>query len=136
MCHFMIDSHSQPVVNNDETIQGKWSIYERLTGTNSWSRIRSQAYKAKQEEYDNKGYAGINYERSHPFLVENSMIGGVVPKIYGKPCFYIPENNYSVNYHEDHPSTLTIDTRVLAGSEEATRNELYDYDVEIPGQHV
>tara|TARA_B100002019_G_scaffold85266_1_gene73780 strand:- start:11138 stop:26881 length:15744 start_codon:yes stop_codon:yes gene_type:complete len=32
------------LVNNDETIQGKWSIYERLTGTNSWSRIRSQAY--------------------------------------------------------------------------------------------
>ena len=28
------------LVNNDETIQGKWSIYERLTGTNSWSRIR------------------------------------------------------------------------------------------------
>lgn len=32
------------LVNSDETILGKWSIYERNFATNSWIRIRSQGY--------------------------------------------------------------------------------------------
>ena len=32
------------LVNADETIQGKWAIYERLEDSSTWSRIRSQAY--------------------------------------------------------------------------------------------
>jgi len=32
------------LVNSDETIQGKWALYERLTDTRKWSRIESQAY--------------------------------------------------------------------------------------------
>ena len=32
------------LVKADETINGKWAIYERLSDTNTWNRIRSQAY--------------------------------------------------------------------------------------------
>ena len=32
------------LVTADETISGKWSIYERNTTSNTWDRIRSQAY--------------------------------------------------------------------------------------------
>ena len=34
------------LVKADETINGKWSIYERLTETSTWNRIKSQAYNA------------------------------------------------------------------------------------------
>jgi len=32
------------LVRNDENISGRWSLYERLTDTNTWSRTQSQAY--------------------------------------------------------------------------------------------
>ena len=32
------------LVNADETIQGKWAIYERLEDSATWNRLRSQAY--------------------------------------------------------------------------------------------
>ena len=75
------------LVNADETIQGKWAIYERLEDSATWNRLRSQAYNTtlywEYTDWYDTGYNAtteINYliDYSYQLSSINDNIGDVV----------------------------------------------------------
>ena len=75
------------LVKTDETINGKWSIYERLSETSTWSRIKSQAYNTtlywEYADWYDTGISettGINYLIDFSYQLDslNDSIGDVV----------------------------------------------------------
>ena len=61
------------LVKADETINGKWAIYERLSETNSWNRIKSQAYNTTLYwEYADWYATGINATIDIDYLIDYS----------------------------------------------------------------
>jgi len=62
------------LVQSDNTIQGKWALYERLTAnTGSWNRIRSQAFDASLYWSYADWYAiGYSELTEINFLIDNS----------------------------------------------------------------
>ena len=61
------------LVKADETINGKWAIYERLSDLNSWNRIKSQAYNTTLYwEYADWYATGINETIDIDYLIDYS----------------------------------------------------------------
>jgi len=103
------------LVNSDETIQGKWALYERISETRQWSRIESQAYDVSLywdyiDWYDT-GYSEfteVNYliDNSYELLSLDDTTGDIVKiKTIGTGGWLLLEKiddadniDYTVNY--------------------------------------
>ena len=60
-------------VKADETLAGKWSLYERITESNTWNRIRSQSYNTNLYwEYIDWYDTGYNESTEIDYLIDYS----------------------------------------------------------------
>ena len=60
-------------VKADETLAGKWSLYERITEFNTWNRIRSLSYNTKSYwEYIDWYDTGYNESTEIDYLIDYS----------------------------------------------------------------
>jgi hypothetical protein len=61
------------LVTNDETLQGKWSLYERQIQDSKWNRIQSQSYNTTLFwEYVDWYATGYNSSTDIDYLIDNS----------------------------------------------------------------
>ena len=72
------------LVNNDETIQGKWALYERISESREWSRIESQAYDVNLYWHYTDWYdTGYNQFTEIDYLIDNSYELLALPDVTG-----------------------------------------------------
>ena len=61
------------LVNSDSTVQGKWTLYERISESRTWNRIQSQSYNVRlywdYEDWYATGYSALT---NIDFLIDNS----------------------------------------------------------------
>lgn len=61
------------LVEADDTIQGKWALYERITESSTWNRIRSQSYNvALYWDYTDWYASGYSETTNIDYLIDNS----------------------------------------------------------------
>ena len=138
------------LVENDETIQGKWALYERLTETRTWNRIESQAYDVSlfwnyQDWYDT-GYSAlteINHlvDESYELTALDDNIGDVVKiSSIGTGGWLLLEKidnqanvDYTVNYKTigRQNGTVQFTNTLYDVSENQSGFDSFSYDVKF-----
>ena len=138
------------LVNSDTTIQGKWAIYERISESRSWNRIKSQSYNVRlywdYADWYATGYSElteIDYliDNSYELTALNDAIGDVIKiSTIGSGGWLLLEKidsqdteDYTINYKTvgRQDGTIQFKSTLYDSAESSTGFDTISFDTKI-----